>query len=106
MKKIEVIIRMSKVCDVITALSQVGYQSAEISDVEERERGKGPDENPQGKTYMDEPPTKRRLEIIVKDEDVKKIIIAIREASQPKKIGDGSVFRHPLYDTIHIRSVK
>jgi nitrogen regulatory protein PII len=55
---------------------------------------------------MDEPPTKRRLEIIVKDEDVKKIIIAIREASQPKKIGDGSVFRHPLYDTIHIRSVK
>jgi len=49
MKKIEVTIRMSKVSDVITALSQVGYQSAEISDVEERERGKGPDENPQEK---------------------------------------------------------
>jgi Nitrogen regulatory protein PII len=106
MKKIEVIIRMSKVSDVITALSQVGYQSAVISEVEGREKGKEPDEKPPGKTSMDEPPTKRRLEIIAKDEDVKKIILVIREASRPKKIGDGNIFRHPLYDTIHIRSVK
>ena len=106
MKKIEVIIRMSKVSDVITALSQVGYQSAVISEVEGREKGKEPDKKPGGKTYMDEPPTQRRLEIIAKDEDVKKIIVAIREASKPKKIGDGNMFRHPLYDTIHISSIK
>jgi len=50
--------------------------------------------------------TKARLEVIVKDGDVEKIVKAISEAAQTGKIGDGKIFIHPVDDAIRIRTAE
>jgi len=50
--------------------------------------------------------TKARVEIIVPDEDVEKIVKAIREAAQTGQIGDGKIFIHPVDDAIRIRTAE
>jgi nitrogen regulatory protein PII 2 len=47
---------------------------------------------------------KRLLSIIVKDEEVKKLVDLIIEVNQKGHPGDGKIFVMPLYDSIRIRT--
>ena len=106
MKRIEAIIRTGKVSDVKAALHKVGYQGMMLSEIEGHGIHKGIEEQVRGKTYKVELMTKARLEVIVKDGDVEKIVKAISEAAQTGKIGDGKIFIHPVYDAIRIRTAE
>ena len=104
MRRIEAIIRTGKVADVSAALHKVGYSGLMISEIEGHGKQKGLEEEVRGKTYKVELLTKARVEIIVKDEDVEKIVKAISETARTGKIGDCKIFFHPVYDAIRIRT--
>jgi nitrogen regulatory protein P-II 1 len=106
MKKIEVRIHVHKIADVSEALKTAGFGGPSVSgingytDLTDREKkatGYLKDE-----TFS----AKATIEIVVADEDVEKAILIIRESGRPKKIGDDKKLPHPLYDAIHIYSVK
>ena len=104
MKRIEAIIRNGKVSEVSAALNKVGYSGLMISEIEGHGKSKGLEEQVRGKTYKVELMTKARLELVVKDEDVEKIVKAVCEAALTGKIGDGKIFIHPVDDAIRIRT--
>ncbi len=104
MKRIEAIIRPAKVSDVCAALEKVGHPGVTISDVEGHGSQKGVDKKVRGKTYKVELLTKKRLEVIAKDNEADKIIKAIREAVFTGGIGDGKIFVSSMADAIRIRT--
>jgi nitrogen regulatory protein P-II 1 len=101
MKKIEASIHVHKIADVSEALKAAGFGGLSVSGVNGHT---GPTNR--GKQGDEKSSAKATIEILVADEDVEKVIMIIRESGRPKKIGDGKKLPHPLYDAIHIRSVK
>jgi nitrogen regulatory protein P-II 1 len=106
MKRIEAILRTGKMSDVSAALNKVGYPGLMISEIEGHGMHKGIEEEVRGKTYKVDLMTKARVEVVAKDEDVEKIVNAIREAAQTGKIGDGKIFIHPVENAIRIRTAE
>ncbi|MDD5773399.1 MAG: P-II family nitrogen regulator [bacterium] len=104
MKKIEAVIRPSKVGDVISILEKVGHPGLMISEVEGHGKQKGLEQKLRGKTYKMELINKAKIEIVTKDEDLDKIINAICEAAFTGKIGDGKIFIYPVEDVVRIRT--
>jgi nitrogen regulatory protein P-II 1 len=104
MKKIEAIVRPTKVGDVCAALEKVGHPGLMITEIEGHGKQKGLEQELRGKTYKVEFLSKAKLEVIVKDEDVDKTIKAIRESAFTGKVGDGKIFIFPLENAVRIRT--
>ena len=104
MKKIEAIIRPTKVGDVLDALNKICHPGIMITEIEGHGKQCGIEQEFRGKTYKTELLTKAKLEIVVKDQDVDKIIKAIKEAAFTGKVGDGKIFIYPTEDAIRIRT--
>jgi nitrogen regulatory protein P-II 1 len=47
---------------------------------------------------------KIKLEIVIKDEDVEKVVNLITQAARTGEIGDGKIFVHPVTNAIRIRT--
>jgi nitrogen regulatory protein P-II 1 len=45
-----------------------------------------------------------RVEVVVKDEDVDKIVKAVRDAALTGEMGDGKIFVHDMANVIRIRT--
>ena len=106
MKKIEAIIRPTKVGDVCDALNKVGHPGIMITEIEGHGKQKGIEQEFRGKTYKTELLTKAKLEVVVNDQDVGKITKAIREAAFTGKVGDGKIFIYPIDDAVRIRTTE
>lgn len=104
MKKIECIIRPFKLEDVKEALSKVGVQGMTVSEVKGFGRQKGHTELYRGSEYTIEFLPKIKLEVVVSDENVEKIIEAIMQAASTGRIGDGKIFVLPVEEAIRIRT--
>ena len=104
MKKIEAIIRPAKVGDVYAALGAAGCPGLTISEVEGQGKQKGVEQEFRGKKYRTSLMTKAKIEIIVNDEDVDRLVDAICEAALTGKEGDGKIFVYPVADAIRIRT--
>lgn len=104
MKKVEAIIRPAKVREACAALERVGHPGVTISDVEGHGNQKGVQDHVRGKTYLVSLLTKKRLEVIVKDEEADSIITAIREAVSTGQIGDGKIFVSSVEEAYRIRT--
>ena len=105
MKRIEAIIRptvVKKVCDI---LEKVGYPGVMISNVEGHGSQKGfRERNVRGMTCKVPFLEKKRVVLVVKDNEADRIIKAISEAVYTGKIGDGKIFISPMDDAIRIRT--
>ena len=106
MKKIEAIIRPAKVGDVCTALDQTGHPGIMITEIEGHGKQKGLEQQVRGKTYKIDLLTKARLEVVVKDDEVDKIVHAIREAAFTGQVGDGKIFIYPVENAMRIRTAE
>jgi nitrogen regulatory protein P-II 1 len=106
MKKIEAIIRPTKVGDVCDALNKVGHPGIMITEIEGHGKQKGIEQEFRGKTYKTELLIKAKIEVVVKDQDVDKTIKAIREAAVTGKVGDGKIFIYPIEDALRIRTAE
>ena len=104
MKKIEAIIKPFKLDDVKEALSQVGVEGLTVTEVKGFGRQKGHTELYRGAEYVVDFLPKIKLEIVVRDEIVDRVIEAIADAANTGKIGDGKIFVLPLEEAIRIRT--
>lgn len=104
MKKIEAIIRPESLSIVKNALDELGYPGMTITDVKGHGKQKGKEQVWRGREYKVEFLPKLKLEIVVLDEDVDKIISAIMLEARTGNIGDGKIFIYPVEDAIRIRT--
>jgi len=106
MKKIEAIVRPAKVGDVCNALDSVGHPGVMITEIEGHGKQKGIEQEVRGKMYKVDLLTKARLEVVVKDTDVSKIVEAIRKAAFTGNVGDGKIFIYPVENAVRIRTAE
>ena len=104
MKKIEAIIKPFKLEDVKDALVDVGIVGMTISDVKGYGRQQGHTELYRGAEYIVDFLAKTKIELVVKDNEVEKIIDTIVKAAKTGKIGDGKIFVSNLDDVVRIRT--
>jgi len=104
MKKIEAIIKPFKLEDVKEALKDVGVQGLTVTEVKGFGRQKGHTELYRGAEYVIDFLPKIKLEIVVPEDQVIKVVEAITESAKTGKIGDGKIFIHPMDEVIRIRT--
>ena len=104
MKLIEAIIKPFKLDDVRDSVGKVGVQGLTVTEVKGFGRQKGHTELYRGAEYVVDLLPKILVEILVRDDDVEKVIEAIIAAASTGKIGDGKIFVHPVDDVIRIRT--
>ena len=104
MKRIEAIIRPEKMTEVRQALEKVGFPGLNVTEVEGHGKQKGVVQQWRGDKYRVELLPKMRLEIVVSDKDVQKIIRAITEVSKTGAVGDGKIFVSPVEEVVRIRT--
>jgi nitrogen regulatory protein P-II 1 len=104
MKRIEAIIRPAKVNEVCAALDKVGHPGVTISEIKGHGRQKGVTTKYRGVLYNVSLVPKMRVEVVVKDEDVDKIVKAVRDAALTGEMGDGKIFVHDMANAIRIRT--
>ena len=104
MKKVEAIIKPFKLDDVKEALSGIGVEGLTVSEVKGFGRQKGHTELYRGAEYVVDFLPKIKMEIVVADDLVEKVIDVIVSAANTGKIGDGKIFVLPLEEAIRIRT--
>ncbi|MBQ17428.1 MAG: transcriptional regulator [Planctomycetaceae bacterium] len=104
MKKIEAVIRHFKLEEVKDALTEIGVQGMTVSEVRGFGRQKGHKEQYRGTEYTVDFLPKVKMEVVVGDEDVERVIDAIQQTARTGQIGDGKIFVMSLEDMIRIRT--
>jgi len=104
MKLIKAIIKPFKLDDVREALSEVGVTGITVSEVKGFGRQKGHTELYRGAEYVVDFLPKVKVETVVDDEIVNKVIDSISRAASTGKIGDGKIFVLNVEQAIRIRT--
>ncbi len=104
MKLIKAIIKPFKLDDVREALSEVGVAGITVSEVKGFGRQKGHTELYRGAEYVVDFLPKVKIETVVEDEIVEKVIEAISKAANTGKIGDGKIFVLNVEHAVRIRT--
>ena len=104
MNKIEAIIKPFKLDEVKAALAEVGIQGLTVSEVKGFGRQKGQTEIYRGSEYTVDFVPKIKLEIVVSDDTVDRVVKAIQETAKTGKIGDGKIFVWPISKVLRIRT--
>lgn len=104
MKKIEAIIRPEKLEDVKRALEKEGFPSMNLTEIRGRGRQKGAKLTWRGTEYLMELIPKTKLDLVVRDEDAKKVVSIIRKSAYTGNIGDGKIFVLPVEEAIRVRT--
>lgn len=104
MKKIEAIIRPNRLEEVKEALNAIDICGITISQVMGCGRQKGLKETYRGTQIEINILPKIKLEAVVYDENVEKVIAAITAAARSGEIGDGKIFVSSIEDAIRIRT--
>jgi nitrogen regulatory protein P-II 1 len=104
MKKIEAIIRPEKLDEVRKAIEAVGYPGVTITEAQGHGKQKGVVQQWRGESYRVEFLPKVKLEIIVGDGDVERIVQAIIKSAKTGAVGDGKIFVSEVREVIKIRT--
>jgi len=104
MKKIEAIIKPEKIDDVVTALNEINICGMTITNVKGFGRQKGFKEFYRGIEYEVNFLPKIKIEIIVNNEDVDKIVENIISSAKTNEIGDGKIFVYNIDEVVRIRT--
>src|SRR6185436_14557680 len=104
MKKLEAIIKPYKLDEVKEALSKEGILGMTMSEVKGFGRQKGHTELYRGAEYVVDFLPKIKIEIVLDDEQVKRVTEIIESAARTGKIGDGKIFILPIDDVVRIRT--
>jgi nitrogen regulatory protein P-II 1 len=104
MKKIEAIIKPFKLDEVKDALTNIGIYGMTVTETKGFGRQKGHTELYRGAEYVIDFLPKLKIEVIVDDAQVEKVVEAIMQAARTGRIGDGKIFIIPIEDVIRIRT--
>ncbi len=104
MKKIEAIIKPFKLDEVREALSDIGVTGLTVTEVKGFGRQKGHTELYRGAEYVVDFLPKVKLEVVVADSLVERVMEAITGAARTGKIGDGKIFVTAVEQVVRIRT--
>lgn len=104
MKKIDAIIKPFKLEELKDALNEAGITGLTVSEVKGYGRQKGHVELYRGAEYDVSFVPKVKIEMVVADGVVEKIIGIIEETAKTGKIGDGKIFVSPVEEAVRIRT--
>ena len=104
MKKVEAIIKPFKLDDVKEALTEIGVIGMTVMEVRGFGRQKGHTELYRGSEYTIDFLPKVKVEIVVADHLVNKVVETIIAAAKTGSIGDGKVFILPVEESVRIRT--
>lgn len=104
MKKIEAVIKPFKLDEVREALSELGASGLTVTEVKGFGRQKGHTELYRGAEYVVDFIPKIKLEIIVSDAIVSKVVETIEKSAKTGRIGDGKIFVTPVEAVVRIRT--
>ena len=104
MTKVEAIIQVAKLDAVKDALHGIGVEGMTVFEARGHGRQKGHTEFYRGREYTVDLIPKVKLEIVLSDDVVEKVVQAIMTAARTGKIGDGKIFLTRVDDAIRIRN--
>ena len=104
MKKVTAIIKPFKLDDVRETLSELGVNGMTVTEVKGFGRQKGHTELYRGAEYMVDFLPKMKIEIVVAEDILERVVDGILETAQTGKIGDGKIFVEPIERVIRIRT--
>jgi nitrogen regulatory protein P-II 1 len=104
MKKLEAIIREEKLDAVRIALEDNGYFGMTVSEVSGRGRQGGLRLQWRVGEYKVDLLPKLKIEVVVLDEDVAKVLNAIATSARTGEMGDGKIFVLPVDNAVRIRT--
>jgi nitrogen regulatory protein P-II 1 len=104
MTKVEAIIQVSKLDSVKTALHEIGIEGMTVLEARGHGRQKGHTEFYRGREYTVDLIPKIKLEMVISDTMVEKVVQAISAAARTGKIGDGKIFLSRVDEIIRIRN--
>lgn len=104
MKRIIAVIREEMFENVKVALLSAGCEGMNVSTVKGRGRQAGIKESYRGSSYCIDLIPKTRVELIVNEEDLDRIIDIIIENARTGDVGDGKIFVSDVEEVIRIRT--
>ncbi len=104
MRKIEAIIRPERLEPVMNELRALGYPGVTITEVKGHGKQKGVTHMWRGAEYRVEFLPKLKLEAVVLDEDLPKVLAAVTRAARTGNIGDGKIFVYEVEGAVRIRT--
>jgi nitrogen regulatory protein P-II 1 len=104
MKKVEAVVRPHLLDAVKTALQDVGIVGMTISEVKGFGRQKGHTETYRGSEYKVDFLPKVKIDVVVPDEIVEKVVEAVLKTAKTGKFGDGKIFVTSLDNVVRIRT--
>jgi nitrogen regulatory protein P-II 1 len=105
MQKIEAIIRPEKVNDVKQALDDMGFHGMNLIQVTGRGAQRGiVHQGRGGETVTVDLLPKVKIEVVVPDTAVDRVIDAIIAAARTGNIGDGKIFVIPVAEAVRVRT--
>ncbi len=104
MKKIEAIIRPDKLEVLRQHLEKIGYPGMMVTKIEGHGKQGGVSHQWRGTEYKTPFLPKVRVEIVVTEIQVKKLVDAISEVCRSGAVGDGKIFISSIDDAVRIRT--
>ncbi len=104
MKKIEAIIRPFRLDDVREALGEIGVKGMTLTEVKGYGRQKGHTELYRGSEYQIDFLPKIKIEVVVSDKMMDKVIDTITKTASTGQVGDGKIFVYDVEDAIRVRT--
>jgi len=104
MKKIEAIIRPTKLDEVKSALDDFGVVGITVTDVRGYGAQRGHTERYRGNTYVVNLLPKIKVELVVSDDRFEAILAVIEKAAHTGEVGDGKIFVEDVERVVRIRT--
>jgi nitrogen regulatory protein P-II 1 len=104
MKLVTAIVKPFVLSDVKEALEGLGVLGMTVSEVQGYGRQKGHTEVYRGAEYSVDFVPKVRLEVVIDDEAVERVVQAVVDAAHTGKIGDGKVWVVPVENVVRVRT--
>ncbi|HEX8866846.1 P-II family nitrogen regulator [Lentzea sp. NPDC051838] len=104
MKLVTAIIKPFTLDDVKSSLEQLGVLGMTVSEVQGYGRQKGHTEVYRGAEYSVDFVPKIKIEVVIDDTQVEKVLEAVVEAARTGKIGDGKVWVTPVDTVVRVRT--
>ncbi len=104
MTKVEAIIQTSKLEPVKEALREIGVEGMTVLEARGHGRQKGHTEVYRGREYTVDLLPKIKVELVLADDMVERVVQAIIGTARTGKIGDGKIFLSKIDEAIRIRN--
>lgn len=104
MKKIEAVIRPEKLEALRMELQDIGYPGIMITEIKGHGKQRGVSHQFRGQEYKEYYLHKVKVELVVPESQVKKLVDVINKVCRTGTVGDGKIFISAVEDAIRIRT--